>query len=137
MLTFSKTKKIFLVYYLEKCSCQNLSKVILKSAAHVPNRYVTGVDNLTQPNLTQPNPTEPNRLKFPEGLIIGRGSLILGGLTPTPGPQGPLYQMEVFAMRIGWGPTNKSCSLGWVCLVKFNLLGAHSNQEPCRVHPTK
>jgi hypothetical protein len=31
-------------------------------------------------------------------------------------------------MRIGRGPANKSCSLGWVCLVKFNFWGAYSNQ---------
>jgi hypothetical protein len=32
--------------------------------------------------------------------------------------------------RIGRGPANKSCSSGWVCLVKFYLWGAHPNPKP-------
>ena len=38
-----------------------------------------------------------------------------GGLTSTPGPQGPLHKKGVYALIILWGPANKSCSLGWVC----------------------
>ncbi len=84
------------------------------------------------------------RLKFPEGLWIGRGpvnkSCSLGwvchfkfyywGLTPTTCPQGPLHQMGVFAMKIGRGPANKSWSSGWVCLVKFNLWGLTPTPGP-------
>ncbi len=38
--------------------------------------------------------------------------------------------MEVYALRIGRGPANKSCSLGWVCISKFYLWGAHPNPKP-------
>jgi hypothetical protein len=51
------------------------------------------------------------------------------------GRQGPLHQMGVFAMRIVLGPANISCSLGWVCLVKFNLWGAHPNPRPAGSTP--
>jgi hypothetical protein len=62
-------------------------------------------------------------------------NLICGGLTPTPGPQGPFHKMGVFAMRIGWGPANKSCFSGWVCLVNFYLWGALSNLGPAGSTP--
>jgi hypothetical protein len=56
-------------------------------------------------------------------LLLGVGLpgkiLFAGGLTPTPGPQGPLIQMGVYALRIERRPANKSRSLGWVYLVKF------------------
>jgi hypothetical protein len=38
--------------------------------------------------------------------------------------------MGVYALRIERRSANKSCSSGWVCLVKFYLWGAHSNPEP-------
>jgi hypothetical protein len=31
---------------------------------------------------------------------------------------------------LGEGPANKSCSSGWVCLIKFYLWGAHPNPGP-------
>jgi hypothetical protein len=63
-------------------------------------------------------------------------NLICGELTPTAGPQGPHYRKGVFAMRIGRGPANKSCSSGWVCHVKFNLWGAHPNSRPAGSTPS-
>jgi hypothetical protein len=62
-------------------------------------------------------------------------NFICGGLTPTPGPQGPLNKMRVFALIILRGPTNKSCFSGWVCLVKFYLWGAHLNPWPAGSTP--
>ncbi len=38
--------------------------------------------------------------------------------------------MGVFELIILWGPANKSCSLGLVCLVKFYLWGALLNPGP-------
>ncbi len=67
-------------------------------------------------------------------LLLGVGlyskNFICGGLTQTQGPQGPPCQMGVYAMRIGRGPVNKSCSSGWVCLQKNYLWGAHPNPKP-------
>ncbi len=37
---------------------------------------------------------------------------ICGGLTSIPGPQGPLHQIGMYALRIGRGLANKSCSSG-------------------------
>jgi hypothetical protein len=51
------------------------------------------------------------------------------------GPQGPLNKIGIFAMRIGRRPENKICSSGWVCLVKFNLWGAHPNPSPAGSTP--
>ena len=63
--------------------------------------------------------------------------LFVGGLTPTPGLQGPLHQIGVFALIILRGPANKSCSSGWVCLVKFYLWGGSPQPWARRVHSTK
>jgi hypothetical protein len=56
------------------------------------------------------------------------------GATPNVGPQGylPYWPHLKFpeGLRIGQGPANKSCSSGWVCLIKFLLQGAHPNPEP-------
>jgi hypothetical protein len=53
-------------------------------------------------------------------LLLGVGlpcKILFVGGSPKPGaPQGPPYQMGVYALRIGRGPANKSCSLGWVCI---------------------
>ncbi len=53
-------------------------------------------------------------------LLLGVGLpckiLFVGWLTQTGGPQGPPNQMGVYALRIGWGPANNSCSSGWVCI---------------------
>jgi hypothetical protein len=54
-----------------------------------------------QPQMSAPRGTPiVTPLKFPEGLIIGRG------------------------------PANKSCSSGWVCIVKFYLRVAHLDPGP-------
>jgi len=49
------------------------------------------------------------------------GKIKFFGLTPSWGPQGLPHQMGVYGLIIGWGSANKSCSSGWVCLVKFNF----------------
>ncbi len=84
------------------------------------------------------------RLKFPEGLRVGRGpankscssgwvshvKFYFWGLTQTWGPQGPLHQMGVYVLRIRRGPENKSCSSGWNCHVKFYFWGLTPNLGP-------
>ncbi len=58
------------------------------------------------------------------------------GASPlTRGPEGPPNQMGVYALRIGRGPANKSCSSGWVCHVKFYFWGAHPNLGPAGSTP--
>ncbi len=67
-------------------------------------------------------------------LLFGVGLpskiLFVGGLTQTWGPQGPPYQIRVYALRIGRGPANKSCSSGWVCIYIFICLGS-PQPKPC------
>ena len=45
----------------------------------------------------------------PRGGFVYK-NFICGGIILTPGPQGPPCQMGVYALRIGLGPANKSCS---------------------------
>jgi hypothetical protein len=56
--------------------------------------------------------------------------LYFGGLTSTWGLQGPPHQMGVLALRIGRGPTNKSCSWQWVYKAKFYFWGFTSPLSP-------
>ena len=60
-------------------------------------------------------------------------NFICGGLTQTWGPQDTPYQMRVYALRIGRGPANKSCSSGWICIHKFHLWGGSPQPKPRRV----
>jgi hypothetical protein len=72
--------------------------------------------------------------KFGMGSSFHPGLAPSQGATPNVGPRGYLPYCPRLnvpeRLRIGWGPENKSCSSGWVCLVKFYFLGAHPNLGP-------
>ncbi len=113
---------------LHRPSPQNLAW-----APHFPKCWPPGVP----PTLTLPE--KPWRVKNGAGaskqkLLFGVGlplKILFVEGSPKPGAlQGPPYEMGVYALRIGRGPANKSCSSGWVCLVKFYLWGAHLNTKP-------
>ncbi len=63
-------------------------------------------------------------------LLLGVGlpdKIYFWGAHTKHGAAGSTPPKEVFALRILRGPANKSCSLRWVCSVKFYLWGAHPN----------
>ena len=73
-------------------------------------------------------PTQAITLKF------GMGSSFHPGSAPSRRPPVvPLWWPRLIfteELRIGRGPENKSCSSGWVCIVKFYLRGDHPDPGP-------
>ncbi len=79
-------------------------------------------------------PTQAITPKFGVGSSFYPGSAPSQEATKNVSPQGylPYWPHLKFpeGLRIGRGPANKSCSLGWVCIVKCYLQGAHSDPGP-------